>query len=522
MANKIPGQKNRLPSDSSATASYSRRDLLRVGGIALPATALIPSWYPALSQVVDGFDFYISPSGSDTNPGTLSQPWSITAINSQRARYAGRRVGLLDGIYNVFPLFSRGPHDGYTALLQIAGGSAGSPTVIQAVNARKAIIQANNGSSYGDNDPILGTYGSSVPGYVTVDGIKLTGHVTKGFYFGDYGAASGGRRYPGITVKNCEFTGQSAIGQTYGNNLSSLELAGAVGALVQNNYFHNNTGYSANSSDHFTAWLCWFTESSVWEYNTLVASGTMYGKEIGNFGNEIRFNYVDASMMTNGGPEIAGIADYCDNRLIHHGVSQSWHHNVIKSAKGIDCRPGLGTGYINDVLNIYNNTLIVNNSGQSEGIIGRVSPGYLRCFNNIVVSAATGDQGLACWNVNVGGICDYNCYFSSPSLYVWNSYSSENAKVRDVINSLSAWRAALGSGADAHSVVGADPLFTATGTGPNYYALKGTSPARNSGRSDGTITGSACDMGAWGNGAPSRIGCSFLSSQPESPSLSVS
>lgn len=520
MAHKRFGQQNHPIPGSPDPISFSRRDMLRMGGIALPAATLLQSWFPALSQVVDSFDYYISPNGNDSNPGTLAQPWSITAINTQQAKYAGKRVGLLDGTYNVFPLYSRAANDGYTPLLQIAGGKAGSPTVIQAVNARKAVIQANNGTTYGSNSPVLGTVGASVNGHVTIDGIKLTGHSSKGIYLGDYGvAATTSTRFPGFTVQNCEFTGQNATALAYGNNLSSLEIAGAVGALIQNNYFHDNIGYRLNSADHFSGWLCWFTSGSLWQYNTLISTGGMYGKEHGNFANEIRYNYVDSSTFSGGSGDNGGIADYCDDSLTHHGVSQSWHHNVIKSIDGVDGR-STSSGYFNDVLSIFNNTLIISNSGQSDGFIGKSSPNYPpNIYNNIVYSSATGDHALACWNLNAGGRIDYNLYYSTASSYIWNAFADHNATTRANVGSFSAWKSAIGG--DAHSLSGANPLFVATGTGANYYALQAGSPAKNAGKSDGTSGGTTCDMGAWGNNPPARIGCNFLTAQPDSPTLSV-
>src|SRR5262249_29274500 len=48
------------------------------------------------------FDFYIDPSGSDLNDGSLAHPWAITALNTKQSTYAGLRVGLLNGTYDVY------------------------------------------------------------------------------------------------------------------------------------------------------------------------------------------------------------------------------------------------------------------------------------------------------------------------------------------------------------------------------------------------------------------------------------
>src|SRR5689334_19284623 len=93
-------------------------------------------------------DYYISTTGSDSNSGTRLSPWAITALNSKRATYAGKVVGLLDGTYDVSA--ANTPTRAFAVpLYNIEGGTSGSPTKIVSQTARGAWIQAKtSGGTY--------------------------------------------------------------------------------------------------------------------------------------------------------------------------------------------------------------------------------------------------------------------------------------------------------------------------------------------------------------------------------------
>jgi hypothetical protein len=111
------GTRKTLP--GNVTGALSRRDVLRAGGLIIPAALVVPAWLSRTAYAATTFDYYISPSGSDSNPGTSSQPWAITALNTKQSLYSGKRVGLLDGTYNVYSLFAAVSHDGYSPVLRI-------------------------------------------------------------------------------------------------------------------------------------------------------------------------------------------------------------------------------------------------------------------------------------------------------------------------------------------------------------------------------------------------------------------
>src|SRR5580700_7034678 len=110
---------------------FTRRTLLKRGGCAVLASA-VPMLVRTARAQTTSYNFYISPTGSDSNAGTQASPWSINAINTKQALYAGKSVGVLPGTYNIHGLIQSLPSGSQqTAALSINGGTSGSPTLIQ-------------------------------------------------------------------------------------------------------------------------------------------------------------------------------------------------------------------------------------------------------------------------------------------------------------------------------------------------------------------------------------------------------
>jgi hypothetical protein len=489
---------------------------LQAGGLLLPAAAIIPGFVSGRAFAATTFDFYISPTGSDSNPGTQSAPWAITALNTKRSLYAGRTVGLLDGTYNVYSLLS-----GYTDVdqfaLDVEGGTSAAPTVIAAVNPQKAVITAMNGSAYHNKGgtPILGHSGRYTRrGYVQFDGLKISGAARLGIRIGIYGQ---GPQIPGIVVRNCEFTNFNGTSLSTGLNLEQVEFNQCTGYLLQNNYFHDNVGYSAGSADHFSAVLTWYCDRGVIEYNSAVNSGGFYGKEVGNFGTTIRYNYVDTSAMS-----IATCIQDFAGTMQDKGADSKIHNNVLIGAQAIVMIETLSdAGYIPTNVSIFNNTCVILNSAASRGIQIKTDTSMLSVYNNIVQDAATGDHTFIAFNVEGPVVVDYNYYHSTTSDPRWSSYSSKTSTSRNTVSALSLLRAvATLVGIESHSVASSSPMFVGSGVNADRYKLQSGSPCLNAGRVGGTSSGAATDLGAWGNGA-TAIGCNFNRVMPNSPVLSI-
>src|SRR5881394_1643565 len=95
-------------SDIHGKRILTRRDALALGAVAATSLYLPGGWIRSASAQTS-FDYYIGPNGSDSNPGTLSQPWALSALNTKRSTYAGKVVGLLDGTYAIQTLLGAQP-----------------------------------------------------------------------------------------------------------------------------------------------------------------------------------------------------------------------------------------------------------------------------------------------------------------------------------------------------------------------------------------------------------------------------
>jgi hypothetical protein len=235
-----------------------RREFLSVAAAAVtvPALGQVPN--PPVLSIGGTFDYYISPTGDDVlGNGTLSNPWSITALNSQHSTYAGKRVGLLPGVYQygksngtqtaLWSMLSSMGGGGDSGALQVNGGTSASPTYIASCSAsgvyspRTAILDGSNPSTgaqptgaaifIGQSDG-----GSPVPpnaGYVTIDGI-----VVRNWNYAGIGFAGHPYSFPGITIQNCEIYNGSGVPSS--NNPGGIFVwKQAPGVLIQNCKIHD-------------------------------------------------------------------------------------------------------------------------------------------------------------------------------------------------------------------------------------------------------------------------------------------
>ena len=139
--------------------------------------------------------YYVSPTGTAGNPGTLALPWSLGKANSDLV--AGDTAILMDGSYS-------------TKILPSQSGTAGNPITYKAQNSRLAELTTGS--------PRIEVSNRS---YITVDGIK---------------AWTGQRSVVGInsshiTINDCDFSFF---------NQGSFET----------NRFHNTGGYITYTNNH--------------------------------------------------------------------------------------------------------------------------------------------------------------------------------------------------------------------------------------------------------------------------------
>ena len=113
---------------------------------ALAIVCILSVWF---SSNALGATYYVSPTGSASNPGTRAEPWSMSKANSTLA--AGDTAVLLDGNYS-------------TAIDPANEGTSGSLLTYEADNKHGAVFP--NMSYPIDLEPNKS--------YIVIDGVKCT------------------------------------------------------------------------------------------------------------------------------------------------------------------------------------------------------------------------------------------------------------------------------------------------------------------------------------------------------------
>jgi hypothetical protein len=503
----------------------TRRTLLKQGVYATLSAATLPIMErTARAQGASlGFDFYISPTGSDSNPGTLERPWTITAINSRRGDYAGKRVGLLDGTYNVHALCQAAPNSGYGTALAVNGGPrAATPTSIGAVNARQAILTGADPATgaYPTNPvAIIGQGFNQVAnnGNVILDGLYITRSFGAGIGFYLSGSPSSEGGSSGVVIRNCEIFD---IGGIENNNPGGIRLRFCTGTLVSNNKIHSvQPGRGQDAAGIMT----FNSHSNIYEYNTIYdCNSGIYDKNDHNGNHTYRYNYIEiagtypSQVLTDcSGGDPGDVVTVHNNIFVGPGI---WNGNgvVMPSKQSMIfhnntcyCRSGEG-----GVLYLAAGSLVA-------------PPAMVSFYNNIIYGAqVAGWAGAIRFCSGTIALSDYNVYRIDPGPRGIFGLTSPSARgAAPALYTLGAWQKATGY--DSNSVAtltGSGSLFRATTTNssldPTSYQLSPSAVGRTMGRVGGTASGAPTEVGAWGGGA-TRIGCDF-GPTPRSPVLSVS
>lgn len=446
------------------------------------------------------FDYYIGPSGSDSNAGTLGSPWAITALNDagKRALYAGRTVGLLDGTYNLRTIMGNptGGGAGYdTNRLNVAAGSSGSPTIVKAVNRWQAIIYGDRANVPAGTDweyGLLGPNGS----YVTIDGLKYE----QAHYRALVNYAAGGDN---VIVQNCWFYDQvfDATGAGGGKNSACIFMQNVDNCLIRNCRFE--LGGAPTDGDRHTFIQFYGSQDCVVEYCTIIGNDAsvtggpsgncIHFKETANHRMTVRYCYIDQTNCTN---------TFSDNCIRWHcsgatDGNEVCHHNVIV---GGNYAAAIEVEGVSNTWQIYNNTLVGNPRFDAACMqnMETGNPVQTNYYSNILHRTSAGSQGdLEFRSIATMGTLDYNWYNSSPALSVTagSTYSS-----------FAAWQSA--SGKETNSASGSNPLFVGTGTDAAQYQLQAGSPCK-------TLGPGSTEIGAWSsaNGGPDAYGIGYQGSR---------
>jgi hypothetical protein len=507
----------------------TRRSLLKQGAYAAialrTARSLVRTASAQTASPSTSFDYYISPAGSDANPGTRSQPWAITAINTHRAEYAGKRVGLLDGTYNVHALCQAGKWS--TPALAVNGGpSADSPTVIAAVNPRQAILTGA--------DPVTGAYpttqcGAIGQGYmqtqnkgnVTIDGLCITHTYQYGiaFYAPVPNQKEGGTS--GFVVRNCEIYD---IGGYSNDNVGGVLMYFCTGALISNNKIHSVQPPNPSNPDpaNVAGIFSFNCHSNIYEYNTIYDCNCgIYDKNNYNGNHTYRYNFVECGGLT----PYAALRDCSGGNA---GDTVTVHNNVLVAPVVWDGADALNMPSLQSLV-FYNNTCVFGSEGRNtdNGMFypaggAQVSPAATVTFYNNIIQCAggIGYAGLVLLCKGSIALSDYNAFSSaggSDRILALNPESQPRGS-NPKAYSLSDWRSTTGM--DTHSTTAAAAFTSQLSRAPTGFQLLKSSVGQGSGRVGGVASGALTDIGAWGGDA-TQIGCNFGPS-PKATSLSVS
>ena len=542
----------------SDARSWSRREVLARGAGVASVLALPQLWIPKAWGQTATFDFYISTTGNDANPGTLAQPWALTSFiqgSANNNKMAGTRVGIIAGNYTITAAFPEHNTDYQYCKLNLPNGTATSSTYVASSDTngnyspRAATITWGGGTS--TSNAMIGGGQNSNAAYIHIDGIRINangvqcttaggGHIVQ-FYGNNLNAnfrsestsASG----PGIIVENCELWNMDPQ-PTITGNYAAIAMVAVMAPIIRNNLIHDvlYTGSDSNIVSHIAGCMDLGCSNSHYLNNTIYNCPSGIWVKEGSTGTLCAYNYIYNCATT--GTEQGG---YCAAFLGFDGqggnpnpgpapTTQLIHHNVMDNC-GVTHR--FGNNYPqNSTIAVwaYNNTVYETTSNGVRGWDMAVTGDTAKFYNNIHVNAAGGSGApgsVYAGKVNISRgqytTVDYNAYYSTSASYnswwqlVVNGVNTTN------YNSLGSWQSA--TGAEAHSIA-SNPNFNfgsghVTGRGANQFQLASGSPCLRTGLS-------GVNMGAW-DGSTTQIGCSFApggagsaNPVPDAPSLTVS
>lgn len=486
------------------------------------------------------FDFFISATGSNSNPGTQAAPWAITALNTKQAVYAGKRIGIIQGTYDVSGLMNPTFH---TPALNINGGpNAATPTVIAPCDAsgnylvRGATLDAKGasglfGGSNANISSIIGqgfeTNAPANKGNFIIDGLRCINYSMWAMHVGNYDGAGGVCN--DWQIVNCELTGgnDQLNTKSSGVNVSPIVIYAAQRYRVANNFIHDNFGPGVTGdATHFSAIYVWGlaglnfpTIDGLFEYNTIVNSGSIHGKNGNIAGTTIRFNYIDASQQTPAGGyqmclqgfEGAGGAAGTAGK-----ITAIYGNILIAGANGLiaDLTAEENDFGYQDELDFYSNTLIQTANTTVLGVRFWTDTGgarKVRFYNNLFSGGGAGGSayGNVSTNLNAFALCDFNLY-NGHDRFTTNPAGSFSSASSSSYSSIAAWAAVItanGSGAtmEANSSSSTANPFTAGGNRAFTYLTPGGS-ATGVGRVGGVVGGQQCNLGAWDGITAVQIG----------------
>jgi Right handed beta helix region len=456
------------------------------------------------------FDYFIAPNGDDMNPGTLAQPWSITAFNSKQSTYRGTKVGIIGDVagkqtpiqYGVVggvqtTLYSLLNTQANHPLLNIDGGMQGSPTVVASCNSSGvytrgwAIIDPANpvGNAHAtlDTAQLMGQSSNTStqvphPGNITIDGLTIRNFSYSAIALEYTGEAT---QKDDVVVQNCELYGSNTAVST--NNPGAIRLDNTSGAQILNCKFHDCQTTSTGS-------FYPYAYPGIMTYDSTAAAitgCTFYNivavqQKDATQDATISYCYMDAGSFGVAPGDSYASAYYMGINASGHTTTM--HHNILLGM--VWAQGGVPLSYSGN-WEFYNNTCYVGN-GNPIFYLNPAVGSTLHIYNNVLVPIGAGWIGSygATRFINASTTLapqwDNNFYLSAPTFYTGTSLD------------YASWQAL---GFDTHSHTGPSPFSgTPTAQVVSSFAVSSSSAAYSGG-----VAGAIC--GALdGSGT---VGCNF-------------
>jgi hypothetical protein len=504
--------------------AISRREVLRIGGLVIPASVMLPAWMTAQAQTTTTFDYYISTTGSDSNAGTLAAPWALTSLapangtsqsSANNKLMAGKRIGLLPGTYTVPGSWvpTGGSGNNYPILV-VPPGTSSASTYLGSSNTSgqyqrgTATVQWAAGASVGSNSALLGLNPTGGNWYATFDGLAVNGNgavPSQGMHLISFNGTTGGFSSPGTSqgavVQYCEIYGIS--NGVSGDNDAGVWFSGTDGAIVQNCYIHDIS--KPSQPDHCHGIEGYSMQNCQFIYNTYAnCTGGACETKVGGIGNTCAYSYFYNCTTLSASNE-AVMQGWDGGENMSGSTPFLLHHNVIDS-----CGRSCYGEYYNNTHHLpvywYNNTIYANAhvgaGGVASGnVILEATGPFIQHYNNVyvIINASS-----------VSGFAQFTSGDTNPMGYDWVYVPSGSAS------------GAFSGGVSGDPIGTADPQFSVgtanivAGNGPSQFQLAAGSPCIGAGRVGGTASGAVCNSGAW-DGTVTQIGASWTSGAGSPP-----
>ena len=418
-----------------------------------------------------GRNIYVSPSGSNANPGTISSPMATitAALAVTPSLGAGDKITVMDGTYGEQVVVNRG------------GDATGDFSVV-AQNPLGAKIRAPSNVYSAVN---------IIKSYVTFDGFDVntagTGHGIEATFI-DGNSANDGPHH--ITVKNCV---------SHDNAGGGIEFAYGDFYLIDNNICYGNCATNQYQGSGISIYEP-RAVAGVAGTRITISRNTCYLNQAYNLvggGQHSDANgiIIDDFRHTQQG----GHPAYAYNTLVENNVC------YLNGAKGIHV-------FFSDLVTVRNNSCWRNNLDNLNPATWRGEIDNLQSSSNTFVNnIAYCDPTANSYNTAYSDAC-FGGYVNTN--VNWYSNLSFNGTVGQASLNLTGsgtpFTSTLVATAPYNNVLGVNPLFVSAGVGvttPDLH-LQSTSPARNTGIStygvssfdrDGKtrVSGGAIDFGAY-------------------------